>query len=249
MFDQSQRQPTPLDLRWQMFGIPVRVHPFFWLVIILLGPKSPGAILLWVVAAFISILVHELGHALTAKAYGSSTEILLYSFGGLAFHHLPSGWVGPRIVVLLAGPGAGFLLAALIWIGATLILGPPDHSFLEFMTGQWISFGEQRGGGLDTFIELMLRINIWWGILNLLPVNPLDGGQIARTYLGWQFPTKGDYWAAQLSILASIAVIAFAVFIQDWYLALLFGLLAFNEFQRLQGVRQRMREPRWDRWD
>jgi membrane-associated protease RseP (regulator of RpoE activity) len=249
MFDQSQMQPTPFDLRWQMFGIPVRVHPFFWLVILLLGPKSPGAAILWVFAAFISILVHEFGHALTAKAYGSSTEILLYSFGGLAFHHLPSAWVGPRIIVLLAGPGAGFLLAALIWIGASTMLGPPDHTFLEFLTGHWISFGDEQGTRLEIFIELMLRINIWWGILNLLPVNPLDGGQIARTYLTWIFPTKGDFWAGQLSIATAIGVVVFALVLQDWYLALLFGLLAFNEFQRLQAVRQRMQEPRWDRWD
>lgn len=249
MFDQSQLRPTPFDLRWQMFGIPVRVHPFFWVVILLLGPQSPGAAVLWVIAAFVSILVHEFGHALTAKAYGSSTEILLYSFGGLAFHHLPSSWVGPRLIVLLAGPFAGFLLAALIWGGATVVFGPADGTLIDFLAGNWITFGNPDGNRFELFIELMLRINIWWGLLNLLPVNPLDGGQITRIYLAWQFPSKGDLWASQLSILVAVGVVALALIKQDWYLAILFGLLAFNEFQRLQAIRQRMREPRWDRWD
>ena len=61
------------DLNFQLFGIPVRVHPLFWLIAVLLGisgDPQPAEILLWVVAVFVSILVHELGHALTMRAFG-----------------------------------------------------------------------------------------------------------------------------------------------------------------------------------
>ena len=61
--------PTPFDLNFSLFGIPVRIHPFFWLVAILTGwnPYLPKLIVIWVACFFVSILVHEMGHALTAK--------------------------------------------------------------------------------------------------------------------------------------------------------------------------------------
>ena len=57
---------TPYDLNFSLLGIPVRIHPFFWLAGLLLGPRQggPPAILLWIAAVFLAILVHELGHAL-----------------------------------------------------------------------------------------------------------------------------------------------------------------------------------------
>jgi stage IV sporulation protein FB len=252
MFDQSQMQPTPFDLRWQMFGIPVRVHPFFWLVTLLLGGSHrPLDALIWVFAVFISILVHELGHALTAKSYGSSTEILLYSFGGLAFHHLPSSWVGARIVVLFAGPGAGFLLAAVVWGVGTIACGDPTGTLWDLMRGDPLVFLNRDALRLSLFLDDMLWINIWWGLMNLLPAYPLDGGQICRTFLTSRFPTKGEIWASQLSIVTALGVVAFALTREEprWYLAALFGLLAFDEIQRFRSIQQRSREPRLDRWD
>jgi membrane-associated protease RseP (regulator of RpoE activity) len=250
LFDQQQMQPTPFDLRWQMFGIPVRVHPVFWLVMFLLGPHRPEQAVLWVIAGFISILVHEMGHALSAKAYGSSAEILLYGFGGLAFHHLPSSWVGPRIAVLFAGPGAGFVLAGLAFGVGLIFCGEPTVGVLEFFQGNPFVFVNREAIGLSRFLGYMLWINIWWGLMNLLPVFPLDGGQITRIFLTWRFPGKGESWARQLSIGAAVCVVAFAIYIQDWYLAVLFGLLAFDEIQRYQMMRhQQQYERQWDRWE
>ncbi len=250
LFDQQQLQPTALDLRWQMFGIPVRVHPFFWLVMLLMGPRQPQEAILWVIAAFISILVHEMGHALSARAYGSSAEILLYGFGGLAFHHLPSAWVGPRILVLFAGPGAGFLLAAVVWGGAAVFIGDADGNLFHVLQGYRIAFGAQPDSGMNLFIWFLLWINIWWGLMNLLPVFPLDGGQIMRTFLSSRFPNKGEFWSLQLSIGAAVAVVAWALFAHRWYLAVLFGLLAFDEIRRYQMMRhQQQYERQRDRWD
>src|SRR5574339_379984 len=120
----QQPPPTQYDLRFTLAGIPVSVHPLFWLITLLLG--STGDLLLipiWIVVIFVSILVHELGHALAFRRYGQRSRIVLHFAGGLTIPE-PVYWgsgyanVGlspnQQIFISLAGPGAGFLLAALI---------------------------------------------------------------------------------------------------------------------------------------
>src|SRR5205814_369500 len=120
---------------------------------------------IWVVCVFFSILIHELGHALTAQAFGWPPHIVLYSFGGYAsFTPTWGHTTGRSILVLFAGPGAGFLFYAVIrGVEQLLIL---KHVEL----------------GPDGYIALRYLefINLWWGLVNLLPVYPLDGGQITR---------------------------------------------------------------------
>ena len=119
---------TQGDLNFSLFGIPVRVHPLFWLVALLLGARSGGAaeIVTWIVALFVSILFHELGHAMAARAYGFQPSITLYGMGGLASYNQPGGYRsrghGPlgQVLISAAGPGAGFLLAAVIVAGIVL---------------------------------------------------------------------------------------------------------------------------------
>src|SRR5262245_1781127 len=97
--------PTPFDLRFAVFGIPVRVHPFFWLFSALLGwdARDPNRMFLWIACVFVSILVHELGHALTALWFGWPPEIVLYSFGGYAAYNPTWNYTtGRRVLVLLA---------------------------------------------------------------------------------------------------------------------------------------------------
>ena len=77
---------TPYDLNFSLFGIPVRVHPLFWLVTLLLGYElaaMPPRCLTWIIAVFSAILVHEMGHALAMRAYGFQPWITLYGMGGL----------------------------------------------------------------------------------------------------------------------------------------------------------------------
>ena len=113
---------TAGDLNFSLFGIPVRVHPFFWLITLFLGPirsQRPDilyAVLAWILAVFISILIHELGHALVQRAYGYRPWITLYGLGGLASYD-PAAVYQPRgsptvrqILISAAGPGAGFLM-------------------------------------------------------------------------------------------------------------------------------------------
>jgi hypothetical protein len=106
----SEPARTPYDLNFSLLGIPVRVHPMFWLVALLLGfrgnPK-PQELVLWVAVVFVSILVHELGHALAARAHGWEPWITLHGFGGLASYRPTRQTPRSRILITLAGPAPG----------------------------------------------------------------------------------------------------------------------------------------------
>jgi Zn-dependent protease len=127
----------------------------------------------WVGVCFVCILVHELGHALTAKAFGERNgRIVLYEFGGLAYSNTPSKGFS-RILVIFMGPGAGFILLGVVWA----------------ITGQGII--NDWGEGLMGFaVHQAYWICLWWGLINLLPVYPLDGGQLLYETLRLRWPTR-----------------------------------------------------------
>ncbi len=106
LFNEPSR--TAYDLNFSLLGIPVRVHPFFWLVTLLLGlgaNREPSFMLVWVGACFVSILVHEMGHALAAQAHGWHPWITLHGFGGLASYQPTYHSTSSQLLITLAGPG------------------------------------------------------------------------------------------------------------------------------------------------
>src|SRR5690348_11709576 len=118
----NEPQPTAYDLRFRLLGTDVRVHPMFWLVSVLLNFRllQTGRIdllLIWIACVFVSILVHEFGHVLMGRAFGSHAHIVLYSFGGLAVGSKEGLRRWQRVLVLFAGPGAGFVLFGAVLAG------------------------------------------------------------------------------------------------------------------------------------
>jgi len=234
MFGLDILQPTPFDLRWRMFGVSVRVHPLFWLVAILIGPHRPQEGVVWVLAFFVSVLIHELGHAVSAKAFGWDPWVVLYGLGGLTFFQPSSRAVGRRVFIAFAGPLAGFLLAAAVW---ALVLGHEGVAGFE-----WFDLLRGPVGAAwpeNEFARLLLFylafINFWLNVLNLLPVYPLDGGQISRLLLTWHWPRHGARWAAYLSIAVAAAVAVLGLVYEQIFLAVLFGLMAVQEINYLRG--------------
>ena len=75
--------PSQADMHFRLLGFPIRVHPFFWLVAVFLGvgtgknETDPVELLTWVAVVFVSILIHELGHAIMKRAYGGHPWITL----------------------------------------------------------------------------------------------------------------------------------------------------------------------------
>lgn len=226
------------DLNFSLAGVPVRVHPWFWLVVLLLGrplDATPQELLIWLIAVFVSILVHELGHVLAFGYYHVRARVVLHSFGGLAIPEgpAPRGY-GANIVIALAGPAAGFvlagvLMAGLIASGAEVSLDPRRS------LPSWIRVEFFEPLNLYLFCWQMLYINVFWGLVNLLPVYPLDGGQVARNLLSRFNPGDGVRQSLLLSLLTAggMAVLAAARW-NSVYVAILFGLLAWSSYTTLQ---------------
>jgi len=228
VFEEPPR--TQGDLNFSVLGIPVRVHPMFWFVGILLGLRDgePVGIFLWVLALFISILVHEMGHALAIRANGWYPWITLYGFGGLASYQPTRIRPWTQIGISLAGPVAGFVLAAVI------------VALLQISGNKWRVVGVQvipgmmRNERLADLTFYMLYINIYWGLVNLLPIYPLDGGQIARQLFNKYGGPDGFRQSLWLSIFAAGGVAFYAGSRGDWYLAILFGYMAYNNYTLMQ---------------
>ena len=236
--------PTRYDLNFTIAGFPVRVHPLFWLIAILFGLSSNTltGLVIWVVVVFVSILIHELGHALTMRMYGQDSFIVLHLMGGLAVPQ-SSRWGGrggdestQQIVISLAGPFAGFLFAGLV-IGIVIILGGSAsvHWLLGFIP---VPSAVLPTGGFigNAIISTLLWVNVFWGLINLIPVYPLDGGQVSRHLLIKVDPWDGFRKSLWVSTIAgAIVAVAGLIFLRSIWIGLLFGLLAFQSYQTLQG--------------
>lgn len=160
-------------IRFNLFGIPVRVEPWFWLTMAFLGGALSSRsnsregllmIALFMLAGFISILVHELGHALAGRKFGTQPAITLQAFGGYAEFRGGSFTRTQDFIVTAAGPGVQLVFAGLVF----LIVG-----FLPRMTPE-----------ADYFTRVLIGISIIWALLNLLPILPLDGGRLLNAILG-----------------------------------------------------------------
>ena len=213
--------PTPFDLRLVAFRIPIRVHPSFWIASILLGwqPDHPDLVFLWVLCVFVSILVHELGHALVAEALGWPSEIVLYLGGGLAISQRSTRRTPWReIAVALAGPCAGFglfgLAVAVQW----------------FLTRNRLLLHPYR---FEVFFDLVW-INLYWGLVNLLPVLPLDGGQVCRSLLELGRVRDPQRLTCQIGIPISGAMAAYFFSIDASFAGMMFALLCLQNITLLQ---------------
>lgn len=242
--------PTQADLHFRLFGFPVRVHPFFWIVSLLLGmgggQADPVATLIWVGVVFVSILVHELGHAFTQRYYGGRPWITLYSFGGLAACNDCDRSPRSQILISLAGPAAGFVLVAIV-VGVLASLGQVAGFEWSLIPVQWIPFDlgylqmHDKLTPRDELIWYLLQVNFLWGFINLLPVYPLDGGHVARELFTLKNARAGIVQSLQLSTGTAVLIAIYALTRHQLYTCIMFGLLAYGSFQTLQSYRAHWR--------
>ena len=239
---------TRFDLNFTVVGVPVRVHPLFWLVAVLLGfsARDPVFVVIWVGVVFVSILVHEFGHAMAMRHYGESPRVVLHAMGGLTIAD-PTPWgrtwahVSPggrqQILISAAGPGAGFVLAGLVLVAA-ISVGLALGVGAAFGVAQ-VSAGTLESAGLrylDVLVTSLLWVNIGWGVINLLPVYPLDGGNISRQLFLMVDPLQGVQKSLWVSVGVGAAAAAIGLLVLgNLYIGLLFGLLAFSSFGMLRG--------------
>lgn len=159
---------------FRIAGIPIRIEPVFWLVTVFLAFNLSDVqlIVIWVVVVLVSVLVHELGHAIALKAFGQRSSIVLHGFGGVTLSQRRLGRT-QSILVSLAGP-----------VAAMALLGGPAYLLRESGYGQDLWFGYEGGFGLWPVVVFAVYVNIWWSIANLLPIRPLDGGHVVTELIG-----------------------------------------------------------------
>src|ERR1700722_5468785 len=115
----------PFGLSFQLLGIPVRVHPLFWVVMAVLGWQEHNLpmVSVWVACGLVSILVHEYGHGLMSKVFGCSPSIVLWGMGGLCYSQGERQSLGQRLAVVLSGPAAGLALYFLVMLATSALYG------------------------------------------------------------------------------------------------------------------------------
>jgi Zn-dependent protease len=217
-------------MRFRLFGIPVNVQAFFWIVAVLLGQNSVGEatwvrdMAMWMAVMFTGVLVHELGHAFMGRAFGLVPAIELHGMGGV------TSWLNDkrvpatgRVLIAVAGPVVGItigLAALFVWKGTALVSSPLAAHLARDIV--WVNLG--------------------WGVLNLIPMLPLDGGHVMTS--GLEAVTgnarRSRLWGHALSLLIAVGlgVLVFLYAFSVWNLVLL-GLFAWTNFQGLQAVRAR----------
>lgn len=154
-------------------GIPIKVHFSFFLFLLWIGFDEflalgdPLQEVIFVIAVFCTILLHELGHALAALRFGIQTnDITLYPFGGIATLRPTREALTPNreLIIAIAGPLVNFAIAALTYLAIRYI------GVLTILGG-------------TIFWERFLYTNLFLGVFNLVPAYPMDGGRVLRATL------------------------------------------------------------------
>jgi stage IV sporulation protein FB len=208
-------------IQFSLFQIPIRVLPWFWITLALIGgalradsKQALFGMLLFMLAGFISILVHELGHALMAKHFGKRVEIVLQAFGGYAAY---SG--GGRLsqlqtlAITAAGPAIQILLGVGVWLLNEHLEGLSEH-------GRY-------------FFTILYLISFMWALLNLLPVLPLDGGRLLETILG----PERIRLTLQISLVVAVSIAVLALtFKLGMLLPVFMGMMAYESYKALKQI-------------
>lgn len=205
----------------------MRIHTSFWLFLIffceLYREPSIEKLIMGGVLIF-SLLVHEYGHALTALFFGARPNIVLEAFGGYAQYNSYGMTPKHQFFITLNGPLFESLLIVLPYY--LLKMGTFEHL-------PYVNYG----------LYVMMRLNIMWCLLNLIPIAPLDGGYLIRFLLERKFGAKGVR-ASIIIGLISAAIAAPILFIQGFTffgtLVLIFGL---QNFQILRKSRSSSENP------
>ncbi len=227
--------------KWRLFkvlGHTVYMTPMFLLIMALLAFQGVNTAqqlligLLYLPVLFIGILLHELGHAQMSKKLGfGSSEVMFWGLGGLAINHSARRRTPKEsIAVSLAGPavslGLGALSAAALY-GYAGSFSPPD------MLGQ--------------FLYLMMGLNLFWGVFNMLPIYPMDGGQATRSFLEIVMKKRRrdvPRLTGIISIVTLVLVLGFASFALRPDIFMLFLALYFG-WINVKLIRQGDAQMRW----
>ena len=257
---------SSFNIKFKLFGVPICILPGFWILCIVFSPfmSMRGAddrpwlfgAAGWIAALLVSFLVHELGHALTARRYfGVAPSIALgigrapsgaSVFGGVTTWRTEPTRRASRLkraLVAGAGPFAALGIAALGILAAlptgTQFLVNYEFGFLPVVYPLDLIARAKGTGALDLFVGYFsfgfFWINIFWSAVNLLPIYPLDGGQVMLAF------AKGDSGVrTTLYVSTACAVLVGGLFIAEksWFAGLFFLYMGFVNFQTARAMEE-----------
>lgn len=208
---------------FRLLGVPIRVEPLFLVIAALMGYelRPLWLVFAWIGIVFVNLLFHEMGHALMFRFAGQRSAIVLHAFGGFT---VPTGGgrrqmsKGMSIAVSLAGVGVQLLF---LYLPARLL---KDSTWGQ---EQLVDFVINGGFNWWPILDYMQFVSLWWAVLNLLPIRPLDGGHVAEELLGFEN-------ACKLSIgVGAVAALVAAV---QWsfFTGIFLGMFAFLNYRELQ---------------
>jgi Zn-dependent protease len=213
-------------LRFSVLGIPVEVElTFLFTTLLLAGSRrqTTGAFVTWLAVVFVSILLHELGHAFVGRTFGLTPTIRIYGWGGL------TSWTagGPlshlrSLLVSMAGPAVG------IAVGTAC-----------FLIKDRVDPGNARLHGV---LDDLVFVNAVWGFVNLAPILPLDGGQACEAVWGMIAPRHAAQGARAVSTLTGLGAGALAL-THGWTIPGAYAVwLGLDSARRFQGAREAVRD-------
>jgi Zn-dependent protease len=213
-------------LRFRLLGVPVQILPGFWVLLLvvaaLVGGSSLSALAIVSGVAFVSLLVHELGHAFAALRTGYKPAVTLHLTGGLTtYAALRQVSRGRDALISAAGPTAGLCLALLAYV-LMVTSGVATPRSMEAHAIEAVS-------PLALLLQWTIELNVFWSVMNLLPVVPFDGGRILLSAVG---DRRGLAAGISLSVGLLVALL-FLLAKQPWP-GLVFALTAVMSFMRLQ---------------
>lgn len=209
--------------------IPVKIHWTFLLILVYVAGSgwadgaTPNEILIelcFILTMFLCVVLHEFGHALTARRYGIKTEdIILLPIGGVArLRNMPEKPMHELIVAIM-GPMVNVIIAAVLMVILSQILPMPiwDAGFLELV----------RFGSWSSFLPLLMISNIMLVVFNMIPAFPMDGGRVFRALLSMRFgKLKATRIASITGQIICVLLIAVGLYYGAYTLALI-GVFIF----------------------
>jgi Zn-dependent protease len=222
-------------------GIRISLHFSFLLMLAYVceeGWQEAGMTGLWWSAAtflafFTCVVLHELGHSLTAMRFGVHVRrILLMPIGGMAeFDRIPR-LPSQEFLITIAGPAVNFAIAALLWC----VIDLPGRGNTDAASGSILDLG-----------TTLLVWNIWMGIFNLLPAFPMDGGRILRSILAMRLPyLRATYWAVTVAKVIMVPAIIWELYRGRYLVVAIFIFIYLaGEAEYRAVLRRELEEAHW----
>jgi Zn-dependent protease len=212
-------QDAPKRPLFSLFGVPVSIsiwHVFvLFIMVARVVQQKPLLGFAMILVASLSVLLHEMGHALVSAGFGLRPEVSLVGFGGFT-RHQPARRPRDEFLIVAAGPSVNLLLAGAFLIGSSYVHQP--------LLAEILGWGKQ--------------VNLVWAAYNLLPIVPLDGGQLARITMRRIFsksPVRADRWTYRGGMGLAILLAAWFILSAGWLFAgIILAMAALQNWQLLK---------------